>query len=79
MRAGTGGAGPCPVVLGGLCLDFGRRGIASATADEFGVATVSRTLSAGLVHGASYTFQAATARGVDGIGSVKSQAITTVQ
>lgn len=80
MRAGTGGAGPCPVILGGLCLDFGGpvRVISSATADEFGVATVSRTLSAGLVPGASYTFQAATARGVGGIGSAKSQAITAV-
>ncbi|MCB9687748.1 MAG: FG-GAP repeat protein [Alphaproteobacteria bacterium] len=72
---GTGGAGPCPLHLGGLCLDLGapaaRLGTAIAGAD--GVATLTANVPALVLADGQYVVQAAIRRG--GAGSVASPVV----
>ncbi|MCB9689475.1 MAG: FG-GAP repeat protein [Alphaproteobacteria bacterium] len=72
---GSGAAGPCPVALGGLCLDLGADAveIGTAVADGAGVASMQLTVPA-LIPGRDYVVQAAIVRGVGGVSSVKSPA-----
>ncbi|MCB9688702.1 MAG: FG-GAP repeat protein [Alphaproteobacteria bacterium] len=72
---GAGGAGPCPVDLGGLCLDVGAGAgtLGVATADATGVATLAVSVPGFVVAGGEYVVQVAVPRGVGGASSVASE------
>ncbi|MCA9492730.1 MAG: FG-GAP repeat protein, partial [Myxococcales bacterium] len=72
---GAGGAGPCPVDLGGLCLDVGAGGalLGVATADATGVATLLVNVPSFVVADGEYVVQAAVPRGAAGAASVASE------
>lgn len=71
------GSGPCPAVLGGLCIDMrGPSLVGAATADGQGQAIYTMSVPANAPLGNSVSFQAAIARGVGGIDSVKTDVIT---
>jgi len=74
-QTGLGGA-PCPIVLGGLCGDLADpiRYLGATTADENGVAERTVTLPIDL-EGLPLATQAFVARGVDGVSSVKTNAV----
>ncbi len=67
--AAGSGAGPCPIALGGLCLDLlpPTKPIGAAVADADGVATWTFTLPVALGLGVPVGFQAAAARRVGGV------------
>ncbi|MCB9698669.1 MAG: FG-GAP repeat protein, partial [Alphaproteobacteria bacterium] len=70
FHAGVGlpAPGPCPALLGGLCLDVGPQSvqIGSAVADDQGVATLIAMVPAAVQVGGTYTVQAAIPRGPGG-------------
>lgn len=70
-------AGPCPPLLGGLCLDLGADTVLSGTAvaDASGRATLEIPVPSSLPVGTTVTFQAAARRGAGGASSVKSNAV----
>ncbi|MCB9699021.1 MAG: FG-GAP repeat protein, partial [Alphaproteobacteria bacterium] len=74
---GSGGAGPCPASLGGLCLDLGPSGVAlgSAIADGNGVATLTATVPGLVVADGRYVVQASVRRGPGGARSVTSEVL----
>ncbi|MCB9686157.1 MAG: FG-GAP repeat protein [Alphaproteobacteria bacterium] len=71
---GSGAAGPCLPVIGGLCLDLGptARPLGTAVAGADGVAMLAVTVPAVVMPNGTYSVQAAIARGVGGASSVKS-------
>ncbi|MCB9698670.1 MAG: FG-GAP repeat protein [Alphaproteobacteria bacterium] len=72
--AGLPAPGPCPALLGGLCLDVGPQSVqlGSAVADDQGVATLLAIVPAAVQVGGTYTVQAAIPRGPGGVDSVVS-------
>jgi len=77
---GTGmGPGPCPGLLGGLCLDLtGAALLGSAVADATGTAELTFTVPGFVPDGMTVTLQAVIERGSGGSSSVKSDAISAV-
>jgi len=76
LRGGALGDGPC--ADGGTCLDItgGVERLGTATADGTGVATLNMDLPDVLPTGMDAAFQAVAIRGVDGIDSVTSNAVS---
>ncbi|MCB9699020.1 MAG: FG-GAP repeat protein [Alphaproteobacteria bacterium] len=69
--AGSGGAGPCPPTLGGLCLDLGAGAVplGFATAGADGVAALTTTVPGLVVPDGRYVLQATIRRGPDSVSS----------
>ena len=73
------GDGPCPAVVGGLCMDIVQTVLAgSAEVDEGGVATIAFDVPAEVPADRVVGFQAAVVRGVGGRNSIKSNAVERV-
>ncbi|MCB9684647.1 MAG: VCBS repeat-containing protein [Alphaproteobacteria bacterium] len=74
VAAGSGGAGPCPAALGGLCLDLGPSAVSvgTATADATGVATLHVTVPGAVPLFGTFGLQATVPRGAGGADSVAS-------
>ncbi|MCA9492729.1 MAG: FG-GAP repeat protein [Myxococcales bacterium] len=68
---GIGGVGPCPVDLGGLCLDVGPGAgvLGTVTGDASGVGTLSLSVPAFVVAGGAYVVQVAVPRGTTSVAS----------
>jgi hypothetical protein len=70
------GAGPCPAVLGGLCLDLrGTTLMGASTANGEGQASFQLSVPASAPLGNAVSFQAAIARGPGGANSVKTDVV----
>lgn len=72
------GAGPCPPVLGGLCVDLPAPVflLAAVDANAQGVATFVATLPAAVPVGVEVTFQAVVPRGANSIASAPMRRVT---
>ncbi|MCB9684648.1 MAG: VCBS repeat-containing protein [Alphaproteobacteria bacterium] len=72
--AGSGGVGPCPASLGGLCLDLGPSAVSigTAAADATGVATLHVTVPGAVPVFGTFGLQATVPRGAGGADSVAS-------
>jgi hypothetical protein len=73
------GAGPCPPIFGGLCLDLVAPSVlGSAVADAAGTTYIILTVPPTVPEGASANFQAVIARGTGGSSSEKSPPVSSV-
>jgi hypothetical protein len=77
VALGTGGVGPCPAPLGGVCLSLGTpvRLLGTAVADATGTATFAWTVPGGLA-GQTVALQAGVARGAGGADSVVTDVVS---
>ena len=78
VSRGGVGVGPCPVVMGGTCLDVRspRRIIGRGRADASGRAEITAALDDRLDELTGLSLQAVAIRGIDGVDTVTSNAIS---